>query len=67
MVNGAPLKLRTFVDFPLYDLNLQSYVHDYELLDKLDCSTQYDLCGYINHYGTLKLGHYDAIVKNPFD
>ena len=27
----------------------------------------YDLCGFINHYGTLKLGHYDAIVKNPYD
>ena len=34
MVNGEPLKLRTFVDFPLYDLNVSSYVHDYEFISK---------------------------------
>ena len=67
MVNGEPLKLRTFVDFPLHDLSLSGYVHDYEFISKQDNSCLYDLCGFINHYGTLKLGHYDAIVKNPYD
>ena len=55
------------MDFPIYDLDLSTHVHNFELLTKLDISTKYDLSGFIDHYGTLTFGHYVSIVKNPFD
>ena len=48
------------INFPLYDLDLKSYVH------KPDANTcyLYDLYGIVNHYGTMAGGHYMSTVRN---
>jgi len=40
---------------------------DYKFTTNLDISTQYDLVGVINHYGSLSFGHYVSMSKNPYD
>jgi ubiquitin carboxyl-terminal hydrolase 4/11/15 len=52
-------KLHTFVDFPLENLNLSSYVVGYT-----PNIYNYDLFGVCNHMGTTMGGHYNAFVKN---
>ena len=60
-------KLSTLVDFPINNLDLSNYVHDYSFLASQDIACTYDLCGIVNHYGSLTYGHYVSVVKNPFD
>ena len=54
----------TNVDFPIYNLDLSTFVTDPEFLKKLDIDTQYDLYGIVNHYGSLSFGHYISMCKN---
>lgn len=60
-------KLQTMVEFPIYNLDLSNYVYDYQFLASQGISCQYDLCGVINHYGSLTFGHYVSVCKNPYD
>ena len=60
-------KLNNLVEFPIYNLDISSYVQDFNFLQSQDISCQYDLCGIINHYGSLTYGHYVSINKNPYD
>ncbi|KAK9465423.1 hypothetical protein V1512DRAFT_265864 [Lipomyces arxii] len=66
-------KLDTFVDYPTHKLDLTKYWPDYRQEDKiwLDKYPQpadqrkpfvYNLYGVVNHYGSLKGGHYTAYV-----
>lgn len=48
-------------------MDIFPYIHNMELAAKLDISSKYDLTGFIIHTGTLTMGHYVSIVKNPFD
>jgi ubiquitin C-terminal hydrolase len=57
----------TLVDFPLYNLDISTFVTDLEFLKQSGLETKYDLYAIINHYGTLHFGHYISIVKNPKD
>ncbi len=57
-------KLTTLVEFPLYNLDLSSFVTDQDFLSSLGIDLKYDLYGIINHYGTLHFGHYISLVKN---
>jgi ubiquitin C-terminal hydrolase len=49
------------IDFPLWNLNLRKYVKSASI------STNYNLLGVINHYGTLESGHYTSYVKHHFE
>jgi len=60
-------KLSTLVDFPINNLDLSNYVQDYQFLASQEIACTYDLCGVVNHYGSLTYGHYVSIVKNPYD
>lgn len=57
-------KLHTLVEFPLYNLDVSSFVTDHEFLTALGVEQSYDLYAMINHYGSLSFGHYISIVKN---
>ncbi|KAK9455241.1 hypothetical protein V1511DRAFT_459397 [Dipodascopsis uninucleata] len=72
-VNGRwSNKLDTFVDFPLHNLDLTSYwpeytVDDQKWLEKFPPNDQkppfkYNLYGVVNHYGSVRGGHYTALV-----
>ena len=47
-------KLRQMITYPLYDLEIGN--------DKI--KKKYDLYGVINHYGSIRGGHYTCIIKN---
>ena len=47
-------KVNNFIDYPLFDLDLNEYIKSEERVPK------YDLCGVINHFGSLDFGHYTA-------
>lgn len=53
-------KLETFVDFPIDDFDLSSYVFDKN--GKVSC--RYILYAVSNHYGGMGGGHYTAFAKN---
>lgn len=65
-------KLDTFVDYPMHNLDLTSYwpafrAEDKLWVDKVPKSDQvppfkYDLYGVVNHYGSLRGGHYTAYL-----
>lgn len=58
-------KLTTLVEFPIYNLDLSSFVIDQKsLLEEQGINLKYDLYGMVNHYGSLSFGHYISIVKN---
>ncbi|KAH7285349.1 hypothetical protein KP509_33G024300 [Ceratopteris richardii] len=50
-------KLETFVNFPIYDLDLSKYV------PQKDAAAMYELYAISNHYGSMGGGHYTAYVK----
>lgn len=52
-------KLDTFVNFPLYDLDLTKYIANKNNLDP----QLYELYALINHYGSMGSGHYTAHIK----
>ncbi|KAK9464025.1 uncharacterized protein V1516DRAFT_669336 [Lipomyces oligophaga] len=66
-------KLDTFVDYPIHGLDLTKYWPDYRQedrvwIDKVEPDDQippfrYNLYGVVNHYGTLRGGHYTAYVN----
>lgn len=66
-------KLDTFVDFPTNNLDLTPYWPDYvsedkNWLDKFPLTDQkapfvYNLYGVVNHYGSVRGGHYTSYVK----
>lgn len=60
-------KLNNLVEFPIYNLDISNHVQDFNFLRSQDISCHYDLCGIINHYGSLTYGHYVSINKNPYD
>lgn len=66
-IGTAWRKLQTMVEFPLNNLDLSNFMQDHQFLKANDISTQYDLCGVINHYGSLTYGHYVSNVKNPYN
>jgi len=49
---------KTFIDFPLVDLDLYPYVNGYK-----EERCIYDLYAVANHYGNINGGHYTAFVK----
>lgn len=51
-------KLETYVDFPVHDLDLSSYIS----YKSGDCSHRYMLYAISNHYGSMGGGHYTAFV-----
>jgi ubiquitin carboxyl-terminal hydrolase 4/11/15 len=53
-------KIDTLVDFPIYNLDLNSYVKSKDHNEELN----YDLFAISNHYGGLGGGHYIAFAKN---
>lgn len=58
------IKLNTFVEFPLYNLDLSSFVTDQDYLKSSGIEQSYDLYAMINHYGSLSYGHYISVVKD---
>jgi len=52
------------VEFPLYNLDVSTFVTDHEYLTQMGIEQKYDLYAMINHYGSLSFGHYISIVKN---
>ncbi|KAL2930555.1 Ubiquitin carboxyl-terminal hydrolase 5 [Bienertia sinuspersici] len=52
-------KLDTFVNFPIYDLDLLKYIANKNNLDP----QLYELYALINHYGSMGSGHYTAHIK----
>ena len=52
-------KLETFVDFPIYDLDLSSYV----AYKNNPSSKHYELFAISCHYGSIGGGHYTAFVR----
>jgi hypothetical protein len=52
------------VEFPLYNLDLSTFVADQGHLESLGLDLHYDLYGVINHFGSLSYGHYTSTVKN---
>ncbi|TNV87076.1 hypothetical protein FGO68_gene9179 [Halteria grandinella] len=58
-------KLSTMVEFPLFNLDLSSFVSDQpHLLETLNLDLHYDLYGLINHFGSLHYGHYTSLIRN---
>ncbi|XP_075216653.1 ubiquitin carboxyl-terminal hydrolase 4-like [Lycorma delicatula] len=55
-------KLNANVEFPMTNFKLNDY-----LINKDHPPVSYDLCGVINHYGTLSGGHYTAYAKHKED
>ncbi|GAB2285625.1 hypothetical protein Dimus_020067 [Dionaea muscipula] len=53
-------KLDTYVDFPVHDLDLASYIAN----NNTHPSTRYMLYAISNHYGGLGSGHYSAFVHH---
>ncbi|KAM3271605.1 hypothetical protein ACQJBY_042043 [Aegilops geniculata] len=53
-------KLDTYVDFPIHDLDLSSYIRD----RSWQMSNHYQLYAVSNHYGSMGGGHYTAYVYN---
>jgi len=65
MTTYEVFKLNTFINFPLYDLDMSEYVCFPEMLTGKDKKEHcYDLYGIVNHYGSMTGGHYTAYVKN---
>ncbi len=64
---NSRIKLQTNVEFPLYNLDLSTFVTDSDFLKRLDVDTSYDLYGIVNHYGSLSFGHYISVCKNFTD
>ena len=52
------------MEFPLYNLDLSSFVTDVEYLKSNGIEQSYDLYAMINHYGSLSYGHYISVVKD---
>lgn len=52
-------KLETFVDFPIHDLELSSYIAHQDG----QSSCRYMLYAISNHYGSMGGGHYTAFVR----
>jgi ubiquitin C-terminal hydrolase len=52
------------VEFPLYNLDLSSFVSGQIPTGGEGIDLHYDLYGIVNHYGSLHFGHYTSIVKN---
>jgi ubiquitin C-terminal hydrolase len=50
---------KTFVNFPINNLNLNKYVKGYVGTDNI-----YDLYAVANHFGNIYGGHYTAFIKN---
>lgn len=57
----------TLVEFPIYNLDLNTFVTDKDFLGSLGIESKYDLYGVINHYGNLSFGHYISFIKNQVD
>mmetsp|Transcript_16279 Transcript_16279/g.27518 ORF Transcript_16279/g.27518 Transcript_16279/m.27518 type:complete len:121 (+) Transcript_16279:279-641(+) len=66
-VEGQWKKQHTLVDFPLENLDVAPYLMDWEFASKLNLSSKYDLCGIVNHFGSLTFGHYISVVRNPYE
>ncbi|CDW76980.1 ubiquitin carboxyl-terminal hydrolase 15 [Stylonychia lemnae] len=62
--NTSRNKLNTLVEFPLYNLDVSTFVTDQEFLKSQDIEQKYDLYAMINHYGNLSFGHYISLTKN---
>jgi hypothetical protein len=52
--------MNNMINFPLNDLDVSKYVH---FKQPGACYT-YDLFGVVNHFGSMRNGHYTASVKN---
>ena len=56
--------MTTLVEFPLYNLDLSSFVGDQTMIKNLGIDLNYDLYGIINHFGSLHFGHYTSTIRN---
>ena len=59
-------KIKTFVDFPLTNLDISKFVEHSKSKYK-GMTKKYDLFAVANHYGGLEYGHYDAYCLNYID
>ena len=66
-MDGAWKKQHSLVDFPVKNLDLSSFCMDLELSAKLGLDCKYDLQGMVLHFGSLTVGHYVSVVRNPFE
>ena len=60
-------KLEDLIDFPTSELDMSKHVLHHQQAFEKDNTIEpliYDLCGVINHYGTMNFGHYTAFGKN---
>ena len=57
-------KIKTFIDFPIKNLDISSFISQSSPYFENNSLIKYDLFAVSNHYGELEYGHYDANCLN---
>ena len=57
-------KIKTFIEFPIKNLDISSFISQSSPYFENTSSIKYDLFAVSNHYGELEYGHYDANCLN---
>jgi ubiquitin carboxyl-terminal hydrolase 8 len=64
-LNSTFRKKTIYVDFPLQDMSMISYVARTEKNNGSNSKHTYNLYGVSNHYGSMESGHYTGELKYP--